>query len=500
MVDDIKKKNTKIVFQINPYRIDHMNMSVCLLVLDGWGHNTPSSHNAISQANTPYYDQLVKQEQFCLLHASESWVGLPEGQFGNSEIGHMTIGSGRMIPSDLIKIDHILEDTSVIDFINSGDIHILGLCSSGGVHSHIRHITTLIKQLISTSDRAIFIHLITDGRDRPIQSFKDDSAALFHLIENHPDRIKIASIAGRYFAMDRDRNWDRTQMFIDAMVSDNENNLDNHLSQHYKDGLSDEFIAPQSISPCTIKTNDTVIACNFRADRFIQILERLQDQYPASYVGFTDYPGQDSMPCLFPKEPIKNTLGEVISQHGLKQLRIAETEKYAHVTYFFNALNHTPYSNETRVLIPSVKVPTFDQSPAMSAHKITEKLIEEISEHHFTVCNFANADMVGHTGNLSASIEAVEILDQCLKAVHTACIEKNIILIVTADHGNADQMLLANGEKSTSHSLAKVPFILCGAKRKLSASNNASLSNIAPTILSLLELPIPDEMHKDILE
>ena len=190
----------------------------------------------------------------------------------------------------------------------------------------------------------------------------------------------------------------------------------------------------------------------------------------------------------------------MISQHGLKQLRIAETEKYAHVTYFFNALNHTPYSNETRVLIPSVKVPTFDQSPAMSAHKITEKLIEEISEHHFTVCNFANADMVGHTGNLSASIEAVEILDQCLKAVHTACIEKNIILIVTADHGNADQMLLANGEKSTSHSLAKVPFILCGAKRKLSASNNASLSNIAPTILSLLELPIPDEMHKDILE
>lgn len=478
----------------------NMNQSVCLLILDGWGHAPADPKNAISQAHTPRYDRLLTASEFRTLQASAMHVGLPDNQFGNSEVGHLTIGAGQIVESDLTRIEKQLSAKAILPFLNPGDIHITGLFSCGGVHSHIRHIIKLIEILLAETTKNIFLHMITDGRDRPIDAFSSDNQKLIALTKNNSERIKVASIAGRYFAMDRDRNWERTECASESIISSEHFDFDQWLEQHIQSGISDEFVKPISLNASQITPTDTFIACNFRADRMAQLISHLENKFPAKYLIFGDYPLTKDALNIFPKQTIEDTLGSVVSEAGLNQLRITETEKFAHVTYFFNALNQEPLANETRILIPSAKVASFDHKPEMSAFAIKDELIANLPDHQLLICNLPNADMVGHTGNLDATIKAIETLDTCIGQISEACAQHNVTLLITADHGNADEMLHPDGSASTTHSLAKVPFLLIGSQRKLKTNlPEASLANIAPTILDLMNLNIPKSMTESLV-
>lgn len=482
-----------------------------LIITDGIGHSENTQHNAFFHAKTPTYDWLFANAPHCLLSTYGESVGLPEGQMGNSEVGHMTLGAGRVIYQDLLKISHALQD---LDFSSHphlktlhqcNQIHLIGLLSDGGVHSHIDHLLSLIK-LLKSSNRPIWLHLISDGRDvkpQSIQSF------LNSLSPHLSSQVKIATLSGRYYAMDRDKRWDRIQLAYNAIASAQPLASCpplSYITQSYQEGVSDEFILPTAFDGyCGVKEGDGILFWNFRSDRMRELSRAFGDnsfcefeakQYKNLFLlCFTPYDENLPLPTLFPKTLPKNTLSEVIASNHLSQAHIAETEKYAHVTFFFNGGIEEPYTNEKRILIPSPKVATYDLCPQMSAKEVGDAVLKSIEEKmDFIVVNFANGDMVGHTGVFEAGIKAVESVDEELGRIIKKAQEKEYSIIITSDHGNCEEMKDENGETLTNHTIGDVwCFIL---SQKVTKLKNGSLANIAPSVLKLLDLPIPKEMTK----
>ena len=487
-----------------------------LLVLDGWGYNPSPKYNAILGADTPNYSYILQNYPHSLIETSGLDVGLPEGQMGNSEVGHMTIGSGRVMFQDLPKINHAieskqLEDNEALKELiatlkeNGGTCHIIGLISDGGVHSHIDHIVALNK-ILRKHNIKVLIHAITDGRDTP------PKCAQGYINFITQAGLEIASISGRFYAMDRDKRWDRIELSYNAIIKAQApkfNTPQEVIEQSYTQDISDEFIIPHVENNYQgIKENDAILMANFRADRVRQILTALVEEdfkdFPrgnkaklASVVGMTEYSEElnRNLSTLFPAENITYTLGEVISKHGMRQLRIAETEKYAHVTFFLSGGREEPFEGEERILVPSPKVKTYDLAPQMSVYDVTDKLIEAIKSRSYNlICvNFANADMVGHSGNIEATVKAIEAIDDCLGKILTAIKETDSEMLITADHGNAELMKNPDTlEPFTSHTLFKVPLIYIGEKNiKL---KDGALSDIAPTLLELIDIRKPKEM------
>jgi len=495
---------------------------IVLCILDGWGTGEDAPDNAISQANTPNFDRFLRECPNSLLETSGLSVGLPEGQMGNSEVGHMAIGSGRVILQDLPRIDRAIKDGSLeknpelIQFTEKlkntgGSCHLLGLCSDGGVHAHINHIIALAR-MVAAAGIKVFIHAITDGRDTPPESALSFLEKLESDIQGN-DLIKIATVIGRYYAMDRDKRWDRVELAYNAIVSgqgQHKPTWETAIKDSYKTGKTDEFIAPAIIGQYVgAKDGDGVIMANFRADRAREIMEALTDPKFTGFqrtktinfkarLGMVGYSEKldKLMPALFRPEKIENILPEIISAAVLKQLRIAETEKYAHVTFFFSGGREQEFPGEERILIPSPKVATYDLQPEMSAPEVSEKLVAAIDsgKFDFIVCNFANADMVGHSGNFAATKKAIETIDKALGKIATALDKTGGTMLITADHGNAEQMHdEENHSYHTQHTLNPVPFIIYGLHRKISLKNG-SLPDIAPTILEIMGLPKPKEM------
>ena len=496
---------------------------IILIILDGWGYSTNTKGNAIYLAKTPTIDMLWQNYPHSLLNASGEEVGLPDQQVGNSEVGHTTIGAGRVINQDLVKISKSIvnqtffHNTTIQKIYQhslqyQSNIHLIGLCSNGGVHSHITHLQALIK--ISQEYKiSTYLHLILDGRDTNIKEAKTFIKQIIETINNN-NNIKISTISGRYYSMDRDCRWSRTEQAYNILINNdithnNKNDILSIIDQYYQDNIYDEFIPPTRICKGNIANNDSIIFFNFRPDRIRQLLHAFAKpdfkgfntkNFSNLMIGtFTEYDSTLSIPTIFPPTIHQNFLGQIISNQGLKQLRIAETEKYAHVTYFFNGGVEEPFPGENRILIPSPKVDTYDLAPQMSANKLTDSLIEaiEMNIYDLIVINYANPDMIGHTGNLEATIMAVEIIDKCIDKILEIINIDDCTIIITADHGNADYMITETNKPCTSHSLNPVPFILIdnSIKNKPQLTQHGNLADIAPTILNLLKINIPDEMN-----
>lgn len=483
-----------------------------LVITDGIGHNNSSSFNAFSNAKTPTYDYLFENVPYSLVHTYGKYVGLPHGQMGNSEVGHMTIGSGRVLYQDLVKINMaIKEDTlkenkvfnSCIQVSNT--IHLVGLISDGGVHSHINHIIAMAK-IIKASSKKVFIHIITDGRD-----VAPDCANKYikEIIDICDDDIKIATIAGRYYSMDRDNRWERVKKAYDTMAfaqpSTNTNIID-YVNNSYKENIFDEFIEPTAFDVFKgIEDNDGIIFCNFRSDRMRELSsifaksdfnEFKTKKINLNLATMTQYDKNTPLPILFPKDSPKNTLAEVISNAQLNQLHTAETEKYAHVTFFFNGGIEEPFENESRVLIPSPSVATYDLQPEMSALEVKSKAVENIKSGKYDtmVLNFANPDMVGHTGIMDAAVSAIETIDKYAKDVIEAVLSIGGKIIITADHGNLEQMLdFKTGNPMTAHTTNPVNCIVVG-EGNVKLRKNSNLADVAPTMLDMMNLEKPKEM------
>lgn len=502
-----------------------------LLILDGFGHREAPEYNAIAQASTPHYDQLMAQRPHTLISCSGEDVGLPPGQMGNSEVGHMNIGAGRVLYQDLVRIDKAIENNQLGEnkafntlfntiIKNDAALHILGLVSDGGVHAHINHIQALIRSAAAQGINDIYVHAFLDGRDTSPKS----AAQYLTALQTTCDEVgvaQIASICGRFFAMDRDTRLDRTQAAVD-LIAYGEADFDaptalEALEAAYARGETDEFVQPTVICdedslPACLSTHDGVVFMNFRSDRARQLTRALtqtevdgveQSPIPAlsGFVTLTEYAQDIQAVPAFAPQTITHTLGEVLSSNQLEQLRIAETEKYAHVTFFFNGGSETPIKGETRVLIPSPPVKTYDMQPEMSVFEITDKLLEAITSQSVDViiCNFANADMIGHTGNFDATVKAIEAIDQCLGKIIAALESVGGECLITADHGNAEYMFDdKTGQAHTAHTSGLVPLIYAGRPMQPTAERGA-LSDIAPTILSLLNIKIPAEMTGKIL-
>ncbi len=494
---------------------------VILCILDGWGARSDRENNAIMMADTPHYDAMINDFAHALLETSGSSVGLPDGQMGNSEVGHMNIGGGRIVKQDLPRIDEAIAKDQIknIECLkksitalkqSGGTCHIMGLLSPGGVHSHQDHMVALAR-VYSNSDIPVVIHGFTDGRDVPpksaigyIKKFKQDILPL--------SGVEIATISGRYYAMDRDNRWDRVIKAHNAISLGQglkaANALD-AINLAYAEGLSDEFIEPTIIGNYNgIGDGDAILMANFRSDRAREIMatfvdpsfdsfEKLKSPKFVSAIGMTKYSDmlEKHMDCLFPSESLKDTLGEIVSDQNLKQLRIAETEKFAHVTFFFNGGNEGLYKGEERILIPSPDVPTYDLKPEMSAPEVTDKLIEAIMSDKFDliVVNFANPDMVGHTGIMKAALKAVETIDHSLGRLRSAIEEVGGSMLVTADHGNIELMKDPNTDAPhTAHTTNLVPVILVSGETL--SLNDGALCDVAPTILSLMGISQPQAM------
>ena len=496
-----------------------------LIVLDGFGHRSDPTDNAIAQAATPFLDETYALKAHSLISGSGIDVGLPAGQMGNSEVGHMNLGAGRVVHQDFTRINQAIEDESFFSnpvFINSFDdlaktgrtLHILGLLSPGGVHSHEDHLNAVISLAAARGVKAIEIHGFLDGRDVPPKS----ATASITKVEAHCKDLgigRIATLVGRYFAMDRDQRWERIKKAFDLIhrgqAAHRFETAHAGLEAAYQRGETDEFLAPTVIESSQtdgqVRQGDQIIFINFRSDRARAISEAFtqenfdkfeRPQRPAlsRFITFTQYSDTLSVPCAFPPEEIQNGLGEHLAHLGLSQLRIAETEKYAHVTFFFSCGRETPYPLEDRILIPSPDVATYDLAPAMSAHAVADHLCNAIrsGDYAFIVCNFANGDMVGHTGNLNAAIQAVETLDACLKKVADAAKDSGGQLLITADHGNCEQMSdPRTGQPHTAHTSEEVPIIYIGPK-EVEFKEGGVLSDVAPTILALMDLPQPRDM------
>jgi 2,3-bisphosphoglycerate-independent phosphoglycerate mutase len=491
-----------------------------LCILDGWGHRHSPEDNAIAQANTPNWDRFMATCPHSLIEASALDVGLPEGQMGNSEVGHMNIGAGRVVMQDLPRIDQAVKNGSLAahprlqQFIarlktSGGAAHLLGLFSDGGVHSHQNHIAALAR-IISSAGVKVWIHAFLDGRDTPPRSalefLRDWELGIGHL-----DNIAFGTIGGRYYAMDRDKRWDRVALGYHAIVhaqGEHAPTAKAAIEQGYAADKNDEFILPTIIHDYAgMKDGDGLLMTNFRADRARQILHAsLDEEFTefdrnnkiafADQLGLVEYSSELSkkIDAVYPPETLRNGLGETLSQHHLTQLRIAETEKYAHVTFFFNGGNETEYQGESRILIPSPNVATYDLKPEMSAYEVTEAIEKAIAADQFDVIivNYANTDMVGHSGDLQAAIKAVEAVDKCLGRLDAALQKKGGAMLITADHGNAEMMFdPETGQAHTAHTTLPVPLVLVGKKGTL---KNGRLADIAPTVLGLLGIAQPTEM------
>ena len=491
-----------------------MTNKTLLIITDGIGHNSSNKYNAFYSANTPTYDYLFKNVPYSLIHTYGNYVGLPNGQMGNSEVGHMTIGSGRILYQDLVKINiaienNTLKDNEVLKNIinNSNNIHLLGLLSDGGVHSHIDHIIAMAK-IAKKEMKKVFIHIITDGRD-----VAPDCAKKYinQILEICDEDIKIGTIAGRYYTMDRDNRWDRVQKGYDAIAFANPSTTEDiltYVNNSYKDEIFDEFLVPTAFEGYKgLEQNDGVIFCNFRSDRMREISSVFANKDFKEFNTFkgvlnlatmTQYDKNTPIPVLFPKDSPKNTLAEVISNAGLSQLHTAETEKYAHVTFFFNGGVEEPMLNETRVLIPSPQVATYDLQPQMSAPQVGDAVRNAMNNNtDFIVVNFANGDMVGHTGVFEAAVKAVEAVDFELGLIFEVAKKQNYNVILTSDHGNCEMMKDEDGNILTNHTVGDVYcFVYANGVKEV---KTGSLNNIAPTVLKLMNLEIPQEMDEPLI-
>ena len=493
---------------------------VMLVILDGWGWRDEPADNAIRQAKTPVFDRLWQSLPHGLLHTSGKDVGLPDGQMGNSEVGHLNIGAGRVVMQDLPRIGaaiangEIARAPALVDLINKlkasgGTCHLLGLVSPGGVHSHQDHAAALAK-ILADANVPVRVHAFTDGRDTPPQSAAAD---VKRLIAALPKSVAIASVCGRYFAMDRDKRWDRVEKAYDAIadaVGPNFADAPAAIADAYAHKKFDEFIVPAVIGDYRgMKDGDGVLCFNFRADRVREILGALLDPDFSGFarkrvvtfaaaVGMAQYSDalDKLMATIFPPQTLHNILGEVVAEAGRTQLRMAETEKYPHVTYFLNGGHEEPYAGEDRIMVPSPKVATYDLQPEMSAPELTDKAVAAIAsgKYDLIVLNFANPDMVGHTGSLPAAIKAVETVDAGLGRIAAAVENAGGALLVTADHGNCEMMRdPATGGPHTAHTTNPVPLLLVGARNR-ALKGEGRLADIAPTLLELMDLPKPKEM------
>jgi 2,3-bisphosphoglycerate-independent phosphoglycerate mutase len=500
---------------------------VVLVILDGWGYREESESNAIASANTPVMDSLWASYPSTLIRTSGKDVGLPDGQMGNSEVGHLNIGAGRIVPQELVRISDAIEDKSFLSNealvstcqstkARGGTLHVVGLCSDGGVHSHLSHLFGVLDLAKAQGLTDVCIHAITDGRDTKPKSALD----MIDRLERYIDHVgigRISTIGGRYYSMDRDRRWDRTQKAYSVMVTEGKGDgrtAAQVLKDSYEDNVTDEFIIPTRVSPGAVKGGDGVVFFNFRPDRARQLVQAFVDPNfngferelikPLDFVTFTQYDSSLDVQVAFEPQNLNNILGEVISAHGLKQLRTAETEKYAHVTYFFNGGIEDPFEGEDRELIASPMVATYDRAPKMSAQAVTDGAIAAVEKQVYSliVINYANPDMVGHTGNIDASVQAIEEVDRCLGRLVESISKVGGSTIIIADHGNAECMKDEQGNPWTAHTTNPVPFILVeGEKRKIPGygtdvplRSDGRLSDIAPTILDILNLPQPVEM------
>jgi 2,3-bisphosphoglycerate-independent phosphoglycerate mutase len=504
-----------------------MRSPLVLVVLDGWGLRPEREHNAIALAQKPVYDALIDRYPHARLVASGEAVGLPAGQMGNSEVGHMNMGAGRVVYQDLTRIDKSIIDG---DFFTNptlvaamdrcgGDrhaLHLVGLMSDGGVHSHTRHLYALVHMASRRKVQRLFVHVITDGRDTSPTGGRGYAGELEDVLRRSGTG-RIASVSGRYFAMDRDRRWDRTKLAYDAIVRgrdvDRGRSSSEIIERSYASGVTDEFMRPCLITDANdgaigrFEADDSVIFFNFRADRMRQItsaiafdeftgFDRVEHPHVACTT-MTEYDQTYNLPVAFTTDQFSGSLAEVLQSYGVPNLRLAETEKYAHVTYFFNCGEERPYKGEERLLVPSPKVATYDLKPEMSAVGITDALVADIEQrrHAAVICNFANADMVGHTGRLDAAIAAVQTLDACLGRIATAVQQAGGILLVTADHGNAEQMWDTElNAPHTAHTSNPVPIILVDDQARGRRLRDGSLRDVAPTILGLLGLEPATEM------
>ena len=491
-----------------------MSKKTVLIITDGIGHNSSCNFNAFCNAKKPTYDYLFSNVPYSLIHTYGEYVGLPDNQMGNSEVGHMTIGSGRVLYQDLVKIhlaikNDSLKDNSVVKSTieKSNNIHLIGLASDGGVHSHIDHIIALAK-IAENKNKKVWLHLITDGRD-----VAPDCAKIYikQVIDICNDNIKITTIGGRYYGMDRDNRWDRVELAYNAIANATPKTKDNILDfidNSYKNEIFDEFLIPTALDGYDgIKDGDGVIFCNFRSDRARELSsvfakndfkEFEKKTLNVQIASMTQYDKNIPIPVIFEKDNPTNTLAQVISDAGLTQLHTAETEKYAHVTFFFNGGVEEPFLNETRVLIPSPNVATYDLQPQMSAPKVGEAVRTAMkNQTDFIVVNFANGDMVGHTGVYEAAIKAVEAVDYELGLILEEAKKENYNVVLTSDHGNCEMMKDENGNTLTNHTVGDVYcFVIAPNITKV---KDGSLNNIAPTVLKLMGLDIPKEMDEPLI-
>jgi 2,3-bisphosphoglycerate-independent phosphoglycerate mutase len=480
-----------------------------LVITDGIGYSEKTTYNAFYHAEKPTYDRLFREVPHALIDTFGLSVGLPEGQMGNSEVGHMTIGSGRVLYQDLVKISLALQENTLAGneelvklLDKSKNLHLIGLMSDGGVHSHIDHLIGLA-EIAAEKGKTVWLHLITDGRD-----VSPTSAKLYlQQINAHlSDKIRIATIGGRFYTMDRDNRWERVRKGYDAIVEAeplSDNTPSDYIENSYAKEETDEFIVPTAFEGYSgFQEGDAVLTVNFRSDRMREIVTAIGDRdfdgfernfVPVNIATITEYDKSFPYPVLFPKETPKNTLAEVISDQGLRQLHTAETEKYAHVTFFLNGGIEEPYANETRVLIPSPDVRTYDMKPQMSAPEVGDVVLKAMDEgYDFIVVNFANGDMVGHTGEFDAAVKAVETVDYELGRIIEKAKADDYALVLTSDHGNCEEMKDENGNVLTNHTVGKVwCFVMAEGVDNVEAG---ALNNIAPTVLKLMELECPAEM------
>ncbi|WP_456441431.1 2,3-bisphosphoglycerate-independent phosphoglycerate mutase [Psychroserpens sp.] len=499
-----------------------MNKKVILMILDGWGKSPDPKVSAIDNANTPFIDSLYTKYSHASLRTDGLHVGLPKGQMGNSEVGHMNLGAGRIVYQDLVKINLAIENNTLKDEQelvaafkyakeNNKPVHFLGLVSDGGVHSHINHLFGLVDAANNSGVEQSFIHAFTDGRDvGPKSGF-----GFITSLENHikDTNTKLASVTGRYFAMDRDKRWERVKLAYDAIVNgigENSKNATDSIQSSYDDNVTDEFIKPiimvdDNNNPVTkIQSGDVVVFFNFRTDRGRELTEALSQndfheqnmhKLDLYYVTLTNYDASyKGIKVVYNKGNLTETLGEVLEKHNKKQIRIAETEKYPHVTFFFSGGQETPFEGETRILRNSPKVATYDLKPEMSAYELRDALIPELQKGDvdFVCLNFANGDMVGHTGVMEAAIKACEAVDICVKDIIETALEKDYTTILIADHGNCETMINPDGSPHTAHTTNPVPIILINNDKTI--IKDGILGDIAPTILKLMDIEQPEAM------
>jgi 2,3-bisphosphoglycerate-independent phosphoglycerate mutase len=491
-----------------------LSKKTVLVITDGIGYSPKCDFNAFHTAKKPTYDRLFSEVPYSLIDTFGLSVGLPEGQMGNSEVGHMSIGSGRVLYQDLVKISLALEEGKFAQnevfaslLKTSKRLHLIALMSDGGVHSHIDHIAG-VAEIAAEAGKEVWLHLITDGRD-----VAPTSAKLFlHTINAHGyPNVKIGSIGGRFFSMDRDNRWERVQKGYDAIVCatpKSEQSVADYIENAYAAGESDEFITPTAFHGYEgFKEGDAVLTLNFRSDRMRELTTAIGDKefsgfdrtfVPTHLATITQYDKNFPYPVLFPKDAPINTLAEVISRAGLRQLHTAETEKYAHVTFFFNGGIEEPYENETRVLIPSPQVKTYDMQPQMSAPEVGDAVVKAMDEGiDFVVVNFANGDMVGHTGNFEAAVKAVEAVDAQLGRIVETAQKNGYSMVLTSDHGNCEEMRDDAGNMLTNHTVGKVwCFVMAEGVNEV---HSGALNNVAPTVLKLMELEIPSEMDTPLI-